>query len=280
MKIRFSTQVAVLVEHMTAAVGGQEWSGLGFVEREGDEIRVYDVVPLNIGDTVYTEIPAEELLKLMQRDDYENMRLWIHRHPVGNGIPGFHNWSGTDEATIQQAPLGSPPELVKWSVSVVRTPLGWVGRVDNHITKKTIHCEVYPRVSEFVITKRWQTLPVWRRPTIERPVESYQAKSFWGTLRDRFVAKPKKIKGAQASFAWEDDINTYTRRGWDGREYDYMECYACGLDVQTDDMLQCTFCGQFFCEDCAIQDQDIEDYDLDLEGDYVCYDCLRSLRGK
>lgn len=65
---------------------------------------------------------------------------------MGNGIPGQHNWSGTDESTIQLAPLGGVPEMVKWSVSMVLTLGGWVGRIDNHISHKTQHLDVSPNI--------------------------------------------------------------------------------------------------------------------------------------
>jgi hypothetical protein len=68
------------------------------------------------------------------------------KHPIGNGVPGPQNWSGTDNATIELAPLGGIPELVRWSVSMVLTPGGWVGRIDNHLTHKTEHLEVSPNI--------------------------------------------------------------------------------------------------------------------------------------
>jgi hypothetical protein len=64
------------------------------------------------------------------------------RHPLGTGVPGLHNWSGTDEHTIQVEPLGSPAALVGWSCSIVRTPKGWVGRIDNYKTGQTKHVPV------------------------------------------------------------------------------------------------------------------------------------------
>jgi hypothetical protein len=67
---------------------------------------------------------------------------------MGSGIPGPHNWSATDNNTILTAPLGGHPQMVRWSVSVVLTPAGWVGRVDNHLTQKTQHCTVEPQAQE------------------------------------------------------------------------------------------------------------------------------------
>jgi hypothetical protein len=92
------------------------------------------------------------MLELMDRDDAAGMKLWLHRHPVGNGIPGPHNWSGTDHDTCVNTPLGGIPELVKWSAAIVRTPRGWVGRLDNHIRKTTLHVPVLPDVGDVFVT--------------------------------------------------------------------------------------------------------------------------------
>ena len=61
---------------------------------------------------------------------------------MGNGIPGAHNWSGTDKQTAEREPFASPPEMVHWSVSIVLTPRGWVGRLDNYDKQITAHLEV------------------------------------------------------------------------------------------------------------------------------------------
>ena len=124
------------------ATGGKEFSGLGIIRKEGDVFHVQDVFLLGVGSEVFTEFsPAR------QRDlPRDGLKLWFHRHPLGNGDPGPHNWSGTDENTATRAPLGAPPELVQWSVAIVLTPGGWVGRVDLHVPKsKTYHCAVEPR---------------------------------------------------------------------------------------------------------------------------------------
>jgi len=144
MRIRLLAEVAIALEACTAQARSQEFSGLGFVhvDREKQEFVVYDIVPLNVGTYSFTEIPPEKILPILQMEDAKNLKCWLHRHPVGDGKPGPHNWSGTDNATIAQAPLGGVPELVGWSISIVRTPKGWVGRVDNHKTRKTEHLEV------------------------------------------------------------------------------------------------------------------------------------------
>lgn len=130
---------------------GLEFSGLGFCDRHGNTIYVYDFALLDVGSAVYTEIPPEKLLSLAQRPDVANMKVWIHRHPIGDGIPGPRNWSGTDENTIRKEPLGSVPELVGWSVSIVITPNGWVGRIDNYINGKTRHLRVLPDLKTYAL---------------------------------------------------------------------------------------------------------------------------------
>ena len=142
MKIILTSECEIKLATACAAAWGMEMSGFGFCTREGNQITIYDFVLLDVGSSGFTEIPTGKLLEIMQRKDHKNMKVWGHVHPLGSGIPGPHNWSGTDNHTIQHEPLGGIPELVKWSVSVVLTPRGWVGRVDNHLSGKTIHCEV------------------------------------------------------------------------------------------------------------------------------------------
>ena len=145
MKIEIKPEIYALLMDAAHLTGGREFSGLGFCERAKDTITIYDFVMLDIGSEVFTEIPPEVILPLLERSDAGNMKAWVHVHPLGDGVPGRHNWSGTDENTIHAAPLGGIPEAVRWSASIVLTPKGWVGRVDNHLTKKTIHCEVFPK---------------------------------------------------------------------------------------------------------------------------------------
>lgn len=145
MKIEFSPEVALKLMTFANITRGAEFSGFGFVDVEGETIKVYDVVILDIGSEVFTDIKVEKMLELMVRPDAKKMKLWFHRHPVGNGVPGPHNWSGTDNATIKEGPLGGLPDLVKWSCSAVLTPHGWVGRIDNHLKDTTAHIEVFPQ---------------------------------------------------------------------------------------------------------------------------------------
>jgi hypothetical protein len=50
-----------------------------------------------------------------------------------------------DENTARNEPLGTSPEFLDWSISMVRTPRGWVGRYDTYgVTGKTVHVEVTP----------------------------------------------------------------------------------------------------------------------------------------
>ncbi len=139
----------IMLRLMTLAVAyRQEYSGFGFCEKEGDTIRVYDFVLLDVGSETFTEIPADKIVKLMDRPDAAKMKVWLHKHPMGRGTPGPENWSGTDNFTIANTPMGGLPELVKWSVSIVLTPCGWVGRIDNYVSHKTQHLAVEPQAPE------------------------------------------------------------------------------------------------------------------------------------
>lgn len=155
MKVVFEPQVALNLEAL-AAQTGNEFSGVGFCYERNGDIVIYDAVVLNFGSYVFTQIEPEELLALYGRADARNARVWLHRHPLGNGAPGPHNWSGTDERTIRETPLGGIPEIVQWSVSIVRTPRGWVGRIDNHIQKTTRHLPVEGQADQWVFEKAAQ----------------------------------------------------------------------------------------------------------------------------
>jgi hypothetical protein len=63
------------------------------------------------------------------------------KHPITG-------WSSRDLQTILKEPLGSTPENVGWSVSIVITPVGWIGRIDNYV--KGIHkdLEIEPTVAD------------------------------------------------------------------------------------------------------------------------------------
>lgn len=141
MKIRLNPDVFLKLEAAAVAVGNLEFSGFGFVnvKKENQEtvFEVYDVALLDVGSVVFTEIPGERILPLLDRSDAGKMKLWFHRHPLGDSNPGPHNWSGTDEATATGMPLGGVPELVKWAIAIVRTPKTWIGRLDRFKDGKT-----------------------------------------------------------------------------------------------------------------------------------------------
>lgn len=147
--IWLSQSVLARLEATRVAVGNLEFSGLGFVDVLNKQIDtiydIYDVVLLDVGSPGYTEIPSDKILSILDRSDAEKMKLWFHRHPLGNNNPGLHNWSSIDNQTIEKEPLGGIPELVEWSISIVRTPQTWVGRVDHYLTEgvQTQHLPVY-----------------------------------------------------------------------------------------------------------------------------------------
>lgn len=125
-----------------AAFTQREFSGVGFVKRDQqNNIIVYDIVLLDVGNEGYTEIPPEKMLPLLDREDVANMKLWFHRHPITG-------WSNTDLQTILKEPLGSSPELLGWWVSIVLTPEGWIGRIDNK-SGKSKDLEVVPSAKDY-----------------------------------------------------------------------------------------------------------------------------------
>jgi hypothetical protein len=136
MRIFLDQNVFAQLEAARVTASNLEFSGFGFVNvHNSDEetvFEVYDITVLDVGSPGYTEIPAEKILPILDRSDSGKMKLWLHRHPLGSDVPGPHNWSGTDDNTAEKEPLGSLPELVKWSISIVRTPQAWVGRFDKY----------------------------------------------------------------------------------------------------------------------------------------------------
>ena len=172
MKIILTPEIALKL-HTFARIYTKEFSGFGFVERDGETLNVYDIVILDVGSEVLTEIPSKKVLELMNRPDAEKMKLWFHKHPV-------NSWSGTDENTIKTSPLGGIPELVKWSASIVLTPgLGWIGRVDSYKTGKTIVAEVEPNHHD------------WAQETLDEILAS----------------KPKPVFHPYIADEWDDDLN-------------------------------------------------------------------------
>jgi hypothetical protein len=136
MRILLQQHVFASLEAARVAAGNQEFSGFGFVDvhnsHEETVFEVYDIVVLDVGSIAFTEIPSGKILDLLDRPDAAKMKLWFHRHGIGGSIPGPHNWSSIDDHTAEKEPLGGIPELVRWSISIVRTPQTWVGRFDKY----------------------------------------------------------------------------------------------------------------------------------------------------
>lgn len=138
------------LETWISSAAGREVSGVGIMEKDS-EAKTFTLKKcwlMAAGSVAYTEIPGAKMVKLIKEGVRpDQLKVWWHRHPVGNGIPGPHNWSGTDNNTIRNEPFGIDPSMVKWLLSIVRTPRGWVARYDSHETKKTIHMSVNTRIS-------------------------------------------------------------------------------------------------------------------------------------
>lgn len=114
----------------------REFSGFGWVRINGKDLEIYDVILLDIGSYAYTEIKPEAFNFIPTRPDRLNMRVWFHKHPITG-------WSSLDNYTIRNEPLGQDPLNVKWSVSIVHTPRGWIGRLDTYGPGgKTVDLEV------------------------------------------------------------------------------------------------------------------------------------------
>ena len=166
MKIVLSPEVSAKLEAF-CRVYPKEFSGFGWVERTQDTIQVYAVEILDIGNATYTEISAQKSLELMNRPDAARMKLWFHYHPIDF-------WSNTDIDTILNSPLGGIPQLVKWSASIVMTPrLGWIGRIDNYITHKTMVVEVEPNPRVWALEKLNELLDA-KFPHVEEDYEELE----------------------------------------------------------------------------------------------------------
>ena len=172
MNINLTPEIALKL-HTFARIYPKEFSGFGFVERDGENLNVYDIVLLDVGSETLTEIPSKKVLELMNRPDAEKMKLWFHKHPCSG-------WSGTDVNTIKTSPLGGIPELVKWSASIVLTPdKGWIGRVDSYKTGKMIEAEVTPNHH------------AWAQETLDEILAS----------------KPKRVFTPFINDDWEEDLD-------------------------------------------------------------------------
>ena len=78
MKIKLSLAIAQRLLAYAAATR-MEFSGFGFCDREPNgDIFVYDFVLMDVGSEGYTEIDPKKILPLMEREDRDKMRVWIH----------------------------------------------------------------------------------------------------------------------------------------------------------------------------------------------------------
>ena len=153
MNIFISPEIFLRLCVIEDIAGDREFSGYGFVNvenRDGDKaFTVYDIELLDIGSPGFTEFSSAKILKILDREDANRMKLWFHRHPFGNGVPGPHNWSETDNSTCTNEPLGCPdPDKVGWALAMVLTPKGWVGRIDqfkdggHKVTHIPVHADI------------------------------------------------------------------------------------------------------------------------------------------
>jgi hypothetical protein len=143
-----------LLIHLETWIGsaqGREVSGVGIL-RADPSSKTFTLSKcwlMAAGSVAYTEIPASRMVKIIKEGVRPDMiKVWWHRHPVGNGVPGPQNWSGTDNQTIREEPFGIDPSMVGWLVSIVRTPHGWVARYDDHKKQVTTHMAVQTAVSQ------------------------------------------------------------------------------------------------------------------------------------
>lgn len=160
MKILIDPVPFIQLHVVEAVAQSREFSGYGFVEVEEHDgekhFRIYDIELLDIGSAGYTEFDSKAILEVLEREDANHMKVWFHKHPLGNGKPGPHNWSQTDENTCVNEPLGCPdPMKVKWALAIVLTPKGWVGRLDQFKDgkHKTVHLEVEANIDWSILTK-------------------------------------------------------------------------------------------------------------------------------
>ena len=85
MEINLTLEVARELEawtHFTPL----EFSGIGFVKKFSKKLQVYRVEVLNIGSFGFTRIDPMLLLDFAGDPD---AKCWFHRHPVGDGKPGW-----------------------------------------------------------------------------------------------------------------------------------------------------------------------------------------------
>ncbi len=244
--IKFVIPKGLLIhlETWISSAGGREVSGVGIMEADSEKktFTLKKCWLMAAGSTVYTEIPAARMANLVKDGiNPSDIKVWWHRHPVGNGIPGSHNWSGTDNNTIRNEPFGIDPEMVQWLVSIVRTPRGWVGRYDNHLKKETTHMEVQTVIKQSEYNsartliekssaiqepKTYKTWDESRPPSFAPTRRSWDNKlNSQQAAKDAYREHAKKrIKqlGLQGSFGSGDSPieNQLKKAGWDRQTYE------------------------------------------------------------
>jgi uncharacterized protein with PIN domain len=183
------------------------------------------------------------LIQSLQGDP--RLKLWFHRHPIGSGTPGDPgNWSGTDNYTATKEPMGVDPKLVQWSVAIVRTPGGWVGRVDLHVpTPKTFHCAVEPRhPSAEVMEEAKQLLTPQLHEYIQVLLAEYEAlmpaRRSWRDTQSTFYSR----------YEWDDAIDEQTGYGCPecGTELVLIESDQATVELIEVEIFGCSNCGQMY----------------------------------
>jgi len=228
MRLTLSPLVAIELETIANQTRGHEFSGIGKLSKNVNGMIVEDIILLDVGSGSFTEINANDLYEVSQMEG--DWRVWFHRHPVGNGKPGKHNWSFNDETTIQTSPLGGIPQAIKWSVSIVRTPHGWVGRVDNHISGKTVHLPVEGQGPERAFKRA------------EKLLEEYEVREYKQRARlPKFRYKKGRQKPRKRSFTADHvskqaryfvEFATCSEDYIDEDWYDYLYNVSVGVNEQ------------------------------------------------
>lgn len=168
MILEIAPNVLAELEIAHNAASPYEYSGIGWIEPHNDldGFYLYDWRLLDVGGPTSTIITPNDTA--INWPNKKNLKVWIHTHPMGDGKPGLHNWSTIDEHAIRNTPLGTIPLLAEWSVSLVRTPGGWVARMDTYNTAKpTTHMRVLPASTNNLIQRveNWKPEPegFWQR---------------------------------------------------------------------------------------------------------------------
>jgi hypothetical protein len=229
--IHITREALVKLTAWSIATKGREFSGLGLIEKDGEVFYVLDVDLLGVGSTGFTEFSPERAhtLPLDPR-----RKLWFHKHPIAG-------WSGQDEYTATKEPLGGPPQLVRWSVAIVLTPNGWIGRVDIHTPKLvTYHCPVEPTLpASDVIDDAQQFLT----PELDEYVDVL--------LKEFYATRPggdRMKEGDRQATNWSDaDFDVY--------EPTEMFCPQCGTQLQEEvevvDIVTTELLPTYSCAECG-----------------------------